>query len=83
MRDATTAKANIPESNYISIHASYAGRDVAIFKSKNVVDISIHASYAGRDGNIEEKGHVEVKFQSTRPMRDATQRSASGTYAVF
>ena len=37
-----------------------------------VIGISIHASHAGRDKVPNFRDAYEAKFQSTRPMRDAT-----------
>ena len=55
----------------ISIHASHAGRDCGAALVYRFFDISIHASHAGRDVSIK-KTYIELVFQSTRPMRDAT-----------
>ena len=36
----------------ISIHASYAGRDISEYARRHEWKISIHASYAGRDSDM-------------------------------
>ena len=57
----------------ISIHAPHAGRDVNLYHDDKHDYISIHAPHAGRDLNLMELLLELEKFQSTRPMRGATQ----------
>ena len=65
------------KAEIISIHASYAGRDKdALELISDLKGISIHASYAGRDRISLYAGSL-FKFQSTRPMRDATSPSSN------
>ena len=66
---------------FISIHASHAGRDQFGNNDPIAIDISIHASHAGRDYITGLIVAGVFKFQSTRPMRDAT--SASGAVALL
>ena len=77
MRDATEAYELSILLTGISIHASHAGRDSDVEGLQSKLDISIHASHAGRDMLSEFTSHNSLKFQSTRPMRDATVRELS------
>ena len=71
MRDATARLVDCSLSQQISIHASHAGRDHPSSLHRSTRIISIHASHAGRD-DICCRLLQLFKFQSTRPMRDAT-----------
>ena len=58
----------------ISIHAPRAGRDSRPALPGGVVRaISIHAPRAGRDYRHGAEHFREITFQSTRPVRGATQ----------
>ena len=58
----------------ISIHAPLAGRDAAVLAHHlRVIDISIHAPLAGRDTRRQRATPLTLRFQSTRPLRGATQ----------
>ena len=57
----------------VSIHASRAGRDLAWrLRIADATGVSIHASRAGRDTVENSDRGSKFKFQSTRPVRDAT-----------
>ena len=57
----------------ISTHASLAGRDVlATYSAAIGNSISTHASLAGRDSMPQGLEAENIKFQPTRPLRDAT-----------
>ena len=56
----------------ISIHAPRAGRDIPALLSPLVSDISIHAPRAGRDISCSRPLARLMLFQSTRPVRGAT-----------
>ena len=59
----------------VSIHAPRAGRDCRqIARTESTKVVSIHAPRAGRDQRQGTAFREPVKFQSTRPARDATQR---------
>ena len=45
--------------------------------------ISIHAPHAGRDVNKQNVIYDKIVFQSTRPMRGATERFAVMSYYPF
>ena len=55
----------------VSIHAPHAGRDAPHGQTVGKVQVSIHAPHAGRD-STSEYGLFDKVFQSTRPMRGAT-----------
>ena len=59
----------------ISIHAPYAGRDVLLQRGDKLHGISIHAPRAGRDDTGGRYTVIVDLFQSTRPMRGATNKS--------
>ncbi len=59
----------------ISIHAPRAGRDILIEVDGKTVVISIHAPHAGRDEESVAMSRDKAIFQSTRPMRGATNSS--------
>ena len=60
---------------FISIHAPHAGRDSKLFlDSLRVSVISIHAPHAGRDYFRQSARDMITSFQSTRPMRGATEK---------
>ena len=56
----------------ISIHAPYAGRDVLLQRGDKLHGISIHAPRAGRDDTGGRYTVIVDLFQSTRPVRGAT-----------
>ena len=61
----------------VSIHAPRVGRDgVALLACPRYAEVSIHAPRAGRDPRRERRGVRRVWFQSTRPVRGATRRTA-------
>ena len=74
MRGATYFSGRKDKAYYISIHAPHAGRDV---RTNNMLmafqAISIHAPHAGRDYLPRKAVMLIHQFQSTRPMRGATQ----------
>ena len=57
----------------ISIHAPHAGRDQRSGRRGAPLEISIHAPHAGRDSARAVGLPKKFIFQSTRPMRGATQ----------
>ena len=57
----------------ISIHTPHAGRDEYRYKPNMVTGISIHTPHAGRDKATKVANLSAIKFQSTRPMRGATE----------
>ena len=63
-----------PKNGDISIHAPRAGRDVLPLLHDRTVRISIHAPRAGRDKVVGKVIRAWVEFQSTRPVRGATNR---------
>ncbi len=71
-------------SSAISIHAPLAGRDaVRGGCSLNWEFISIHAPLAGRDTPAPESGRPPTGFQSTRPLRGATQSCWKTTQIIW
>ena len=65
----------------ISIHAPRAGRDIDVPELVLTIRISIHAPRAGRDLNEYDITEHLKKFQSTRPVRGATELwDLSGLY---
>ena len=72
MRAATALRLSITYLQAISIHAAHAGSDLLLRKLLQSTNISIHAAHAGSDLVVSYK-HCGVKrFQSTLPMRAAT-----------
>ena len=69
-------------SEGISIHAPHAGRDADDDGGKRRVLISIHAPHAGRDSDTSRSARSSCKFQSTRPMRGATQLASNTLPAI-
>ncbi len=59
----------------VSIHASREGRDRNYVRQTELAAISIHASREGRD-NLLADLLPYLKFQSTRPVKDATIEEA-------
>ena len=60
--------------DFISIHAPLAGRDLVLqLRHRLARVISIHAPLAGRDYNTGRTYALGAGFQSTRPLRGATQ----------
>ena len=60
--------------NRISIHAPHTGRDVRVaLVVVGAQGISIHAPHTGRDDIEGLWNSLTPKFQSTRPIRGATQ----------
>ena len=59
----------------ISIHAPRAGRDVPELSGSGDGSISIHAPRAGRDKGWHVYTNMEDVFQSTRPVRGATDKN--------
>ena len=73
MRGATCTSADHWRATNISIHAPHAGRDRAeLLHIAHKVSISIHAPHAGRDRDQRQHRQHQHIFQSTRPMRGAT-----------
>ena len=65
----------------ISIHAPLAGRDACSMWNIGHIHISIHAPLAGRDGEVTYWLPLpQPPFQSTRPLRGATQWSRAVFY---
>ena len=58
----------------VSIHAPHAGRDDGGDAQAPDQSVSIHAPHAGRDESALNRFARGFLFQSTRPMRGATQR---------
>ena len=57
----------------LSFVAPLAGRDYAVALGEQVVIISIHAPLAGRDPSAVPERVRRQTFQSTRPLRGATE----------
>ena len=73
LRGATRKIKKEQERRKISIHAPLAGRDLPCPASCTTSQkISIHAPLAGRDFGLELDDLQLYKFQSTRPLRGAT-----------
>ena len=70
---------NLPRQRYcnllISIHAPHAGCDILKLPLRLVRKISIHAPHAGCDKTPSIMHFGKYLFQSTHPMRGATERS--------
>ena len=73
LRGATLRMPSTASNLFISIHAPLAGRDHASPIVGLLTKISIHAPLAGRDGHAQRPGLFPSGFQSTRPLRGATQ----------
>ena len=73
VRDATRVRVLILLALFVSIHASRAGRDPIATTIAPIPVVSIHASRAGRDIKSLVILVIYLRFQSTRPVRDATQ----------
>ena len=72
MRDATAVPLFISSPLYISIHASHAGRDnVCDNKFIRKKHFNPRVPCGTRRQDVEAESSI-LKFQSTRPMRDAT-----------
>ena len=62
------------DSKAISIHAPHTGRDPLVISARSWDDtISIHAPHTGRDLGSTSYKALSEEFQSTRPIRGATQ----------
>ena len=72
MRGATIKRPQKSLKEVISIHAPHAGSDYQEYLAVAPVMISIHAPHAGSD-SADPKDFCLTKFQSTLPMRGATQ----------
>ena len=64
----------LPPFTLVSIHAPRAGRDLPLLFVFLHLLVSIHAPRAGRDPIMQTFISINQKFQSTRPVRDATPR---------
>ena len=73
MRGATRASYRYPGARKISIHAPLAGRDTMSYFHGVYNSISIHAPLAGRDKPSIDTMQAIMLFQSTRPLRGATE----------
>jgi len=76
MREATSRNGSTPSHQSVSIHASHAGGDSTA--SDRVTDaraVSIHASHAGGDYSHATTTISTPRFQSTPPMREATNQT--------
>ena len=74
MRGATDADALAYIQQLISIHAPHAGSDRFNLGLDRKMTISIHAPHAGSDFRRICRRPLQYLFQSTLPMRGATQR---------
>ena len=72
MRGATKLISHLADRDAISIHAPHAGRDGNGDSVGQRHFISIHAPHAGRDCIDAIAAALTCQFQSTRPMRGAT-----------
>ena len=72
-------------STRISIHAPLAGCDYFFSQTFDIDKISIHAPLAGCDQGIFSLMPCFMQFQSTHPLRGATEeaRTATRTYTDF
>ncbi len=57
----------------ISIHATHTGGDEALEQQASQYVISIHATHTGGDTLLNHLHFIRMKFQSTPPIRVATQ----------
>ena len=74
MRAATQTDDFYLHSEEISIHAAHAGSDYAAdFRQASAQAISIHAAHAGSDMPPTLDRQAHKRFQSTLPMRAATE----------
>ena len=73
MRGATLQLRPPHHHSRVSIHAPHAGRDRQSPIAADGRQVSIHAPHAGRDQRGMEESVIDITFQSTRPMRGATQ----------
>ena len=62
----------------VSIHAPHAGRDASSRERRSSARVSIHAPHAGRDARDRRRLIADRRFQSTRPMRGATDAREIG-----
>ena len=60
----------------VSIHAPRTGRDAIQTKAGRPQRVSIHAPRTGRDQRCPHKQSIQGAFQSTRPVRGATESFA-------
>ena len=72
MRGATRTDTGQRACTRVSIHAPHAGRDPRPPQGRYHKEVSIHAPHAGRDFGIFPVNVHPRTFQSTRPMRGAT-----------
>ena len=71
MRDATNSRFVKSAARKISIHASHAGRDIAVYLL--LFNRRFQSTRPMRDATFSYCSvHESYTFQSTRPMRDAT-----------
>ena len=73
MRGATDVGGHADIGSGISIHAPREGSDGEIDGSADGAGISIHAPREGSDGRHRAAGVAAGQFQSTLPVRGATQ----------
>ena len=72
LRGATVLSGRCIRSQHISIHAPLAGCDVILDEEEGYRDISIHAPLAGCDAKQYRTDKNAEEFQSTHPLRGAT-----------
>ena len=76
LRGATRRLKNEVGKSHISLHAPLAGCDNASRNLRKPIEISIHAPLAGCDAAGWGQADTASKFQSTHPLRGATQAAA-------
>ena len=72
LRGATMAVFEDLDSWLISIHAPLTGSDKRLPLKSTLIPISIHAPLTGSDGRVRAKMDAYRRFQSTLPLRGAT-----------
>ena len=63
-------------AGFISIHAPHTGRDASSASPYIILTISIHAPHTGRDLDEINAQSLALEFQSTRPIRGATNTTS-------
>ena len=73
LREATYLLTEGLGEAHVSIHASLAGGDSQHKAIRALLTVSIHASLAGGDAAVAVSTLSRLTFQSTPPLREATQ----------
>ena len=83
MRGATGRRYRIRRRLGISIHAPHAGCDELYRMNDSTYRISIHAPHAGCDARTRFSTNSSAEFQSTHPMRGATEKAIAACTDVY